>query len=407
MCKLAWKEKRFEKDQTLPGFLWEILIVISQDKGSDVCKWFLRLMNIKKDKQSFKSASVVGVLEAEHKLQTKKPADCRENWEIVVPLIRGLTTLGRGAVLCIEGSEMVDFVVVPADSLPLMQGDITSNIQVQIATATDLVEIANRREGNRSRTAEEETEDHKCVVPGSAVLLKGGQCVIGVKVLVESQHGIDCLKKQLKINEKNITILNHAFKSIRVFPQRFYKNTLHGPDIRRLLNNLDTFFLKLEKMLIEENDIHEQWAQNLTNKHKPLLESMKIINEFSRKTDRLLTFPEVATLSAECKNYGELFRGLYKRPLTPKVHMIERHYPLIAEMYRTIGFFSSEGTESAHHPQWNKAAKICASIVDPAKRMTSTRRRFELQQKGVAIDRTIHQRSTQVQPQVQPRIRIL
>jgi hypothetical protein len=132
--------------------------------------------------------------------------------------------------------------------------------------------------------------------------------------------------KQASIkNPEVLEKFQEVLRRHRIYEQKFFKNQLNGPDLRRLLQNLNTVFDELRVELVESDLMTSIEYDEFEAKHKPPLVSLNIINELSRKSDRQLTDQEVATFDSECNNYGNLWRELYQRPLTPKAHIIETH----------------------------------------------------------------------------------
>ena len=77
--------------------------------------------------------------------------------------------------------------------------------------------------------------------------------------------------------------------------------------------------------------------------------------------------------------------GLAPR-LTPKAHTIEKHIPLIAQRFGTIGLFGQDGGEAAH-PKWKTASTLCRCVSNTIARVKATKFHFEAQQHCAQMNR--------------------
>ena len=100
---------------------------------------------------------------------------------------------------------------------------------------------------------------------------------------------------------------------------------------------------------------------------------------------------EITELCRLCAEYGKTHRASFpERPsaprLTPKAHTIEKHIPLIAQRFGTIGLFGQDGGEAAH-PKWKTASTLCRCVPNTIARVKATKFHFEAQQHCENINR--------------------
>ena len=74
-----------------------------------------------------------------------------------------------------------------------------------------------------------------------------------------------------------------------------------------------------------------------------------------------------------------------------KAHLVERHVPIIARRFGTIGKFSEEGGESVH-VWYKRAALMCRTMRNSAARIRATLRQLESKQVAGEFKREIKRR---------------
>ena len=135
---------------------------------------------------------------------------------------------------------------------------------------------------------------------------------------------------------------------------------------------------------------HADEVKALIMKHLTPMRLLNRIGELMRAM-RMLTPDEITELCRLCAEYGKAHRASFpERPsaprLTPKAHTIEKHIPLIAQRFGTIGLFGQDGGVAAH-PKCKTASKLCRCVSNTIPCVKATKFHFEAQKHFANINR--------------------
>ena len=212
-----------------------------------------------------------------------------------------------------------------------------------------LLEAAQKKAD--ARGSEEEANSLMETATTKAVALVGAvqALVAGVTMFKHLAAEVDVATEEVLPNQLAGLLKKHLdLQGISV--QRYWANTLVGPDCRKFLKNFRAILEGIKADMVAAGH-KEKEGDDFVKKHSAVLQPLDTVLHLTRKTEMLNRETEMPLLRDACTQFGAAWRESYTdrdEKLTVKGHIVEAHVADFVELYGTAGVFGEDGAEAIH-----------------------------------------------------------